>query len=99
MESILTFIHTHPGTSAFLGYVLFMAIVSGMPEPGPDSSVAYKWAYRTLHIVAVNLNFLWQKKGLPVLPGQTLQAQSTTAPDGTTQSVVTMQAKDPKVGE
>lgn len=39
-----------------LGYFIFSAVVSGMPDPGPEAGLAYRWAYHTLHILAGDLS-------------------------------------------
>lgn len=38
----------------FLGYMLFMSIVQGMPEPPTDASLLYRWAFSALHSLAMN---------------------------------------------
>lgn len=43
-----------PGIIA--GFYLFSALVSGMPDPAPQSGMAYRWAYNTLHILAGDLS-------------------------------------------
>jgi hypothetical protein len=98
MNQLFAFENAHPAIVAIACYVVFMAIVAGMPEPGENVSVGYKWLFTSLHILAVNINFFAQKKGLPVLPGQALQAQSTTTPDGTTQSTLKITAAEPTKG-
>ncbi|MGH9535477.1 MAG: hypothetical protein ACRD2E_11535 [Terriglobales bacterium] len=37
---------------ALIGYFVFSAIVSGMPEPDEKSGTGYLWAYRTLHVLS-----------------------------------------------
>lgn len=38
----------------FLGYMLFMSVVQGMPEPPADAGLFYRWAFATLHSLAMN---------------------------------------------
>lgn len=33
---------------------VFSGITAGMPEPTPNSSFGYTWAYRTFHILSAN---------------------------------------------
>lgn len=44
------------GADAVLIYFGFSAFVSGMPEPGPDAGVGYRWAYHSLHVLAGDLS-------------------------------------------
>jgi hypothetical protein len=39
-------------TQALIGYFVFSAFVSGMPEPDPQASLAYRWAYNSLSILS-----------------------------------------------
>jgi len=45
-------------TQAILGYFVFSAIVSGLPDPDATSGVAYRWAYSSLHVLAGDLSQL-----------------------------------------
>lgn len=38
------------------------ALVSGMPPPSPESSVAYVWLYSSFHILMANLNSIITRK-------------------------------------
>lgn len=38
----------------FMGYMLFMSIVQGMPEPPANANLFYRWAFSTLHSLAMN---------------------------------------------
>jgi hypothetical protein len=53
-------------------YMLFSALVSGMPEPTPNSSIGYLWAYRSLHTLAFNIGTAVRSK-IPELPAGTIQ--------------------------
>lgn len=37
------------------GYWVFSAIVGGMPEPHDHSKFAYRWLFKSLHILAGNM--------------------------------------------
>lgn len=39
-----------------LGYWLFSAIVSGMPEPTAASGISYRWLFQSLHVLAGNVS-------------------------------------------
>ena len=43
-------------------FYLFMAFVSGMPEPMPNGSPGYLWLYRSLHAFSANVSALVGKK-------------------------------------
>ena len=43
-------------TQAIVGYFIFSAIVSGMPEPTSASSVGYRWAFGSLHVLVGDLS-------------------------------------------
>jgi hypothetical protein len=45
----------HPAVFAIAAYWIFSALVGGMPDPTPTSSVGYVWAHKSLHILAGNL--------------------------------------------
>lgn len=93
----------HPAIYSLLCYMIFNAIVSGMPEPVAASGVGYQWLYKTLHLLALNLDKLWAAKGLPMLPtppaGQTIAASQTAQnPDGSTQTTTAV-ATGPAAGK
>lgn len=46
----------------FVGWYVFSALVSGMPEPIPESSPWYIWAYRSFHILAASGTSFFQNK-------------------------------------
>lgn len=46
----------------FVGWYVFSAITSGMPEPTQESSPGYIWAYRTLHLLAASGTSFFQNK-------------------------------------
>lgn len=57
LSQALAFIEQHPNVAAaFALYWVFMAAVSGMPEPTSTSGTAYVWAYRSLHALSANLD-------------------------------------------
>ena len=57
LSQVVTFIQKHPNVAAvFALYWVFMAAVSGMPEPTSTSGTAYVWAYRSLHALSANLD-------------------------------------------
>lgn len=57
LSQAITFIQQHPDVAAvFALYWVFMAAVSGMPEPTSTSGTAYVWAYRSLHALSANLD-------------------------------------------
>jgi len=37
-------------------YWLFSALVGGMPEPAATSSLGYRWAFSSLHLLAGNVS-------------------------------------------
>lgn len=39
-------------------YIIFSAVVSGMPVPDKNSSLYYKWAFHTLTILSSNLSYV-----------------------------------------
>lgn len=51
----MNFFDSH-GLALLLGYYVFSAVVSGMPEATAQSGLAYRWAYNTLHILAGDLS-------------------------------------------
>ena len=50
------FIATHGVWVGIAGMWLFSALSGGMPDPTPQSGVAYRWIYGSLHILAANLD-------------------------------------------
>lgn len=46
----------------FVGWYIFSALVSGMPEPTQSSSPWYIWAYRSFHILAASGTSFFQNK-------------------------------------
>lgn len=46
----------------FIGWYVFSAITSGMPEPTKESSPWYIWAYRSFHILSANGTSFFQNK-------------------------------------
>jgi hypothetical protein len=57
---------SHPLIIIF-GYWLFSSITGGMPDPLPASSMAYRWAFSSLHILAGNISIAVQSKYKPLL--------------------------------
>lgn len=53
--------HT-PWFFIFIGWYIFSAMVSGMPEPEQDSSPWYIWAYRSFHILSASGTSFFQNK-------------------------------------
>lgn len=43
-------------TQALIGYFIFSAFVSGMPEPSASSGTGYRWAFHSLHLLAGDLS-------------------------------------------
>lgn len=46
----------------FVGWYVFSAMTTGMPEPDRDSSPWYIWAYRSLHILLASGTAFFQNK-------------------------------------
>jgi hypothetical protein len=46
----------------FVGWYVFSALVTGMPEPTQESSPWYIWAYRSFHILAASGTSFFQNK-------------------------------------
>jgi hypothetical protein len=65
-------------------YWVFSAVVSGMPQPGPNSSTAYVWAYTSLHVLAANIDKFAAQKGIP---GATVTTSSATVTSVTTPAI------------
>ena len=55
----------HNALALMLAWYVFSAVVSGMPAPNGNSSVAYSWAFHSLHILAGDLSRYWLKSSLP----------------------------------
>lgn len=51
----MNWIQNH-GADALVAYYVFSAIVSSMPDPRPDASIAYSWAYHALHALSGDLS-------------------------------------------
>lgn len=51
-----------PWFFVFIGWYVFSAMVSGMPEPTADSSPWYIWAYRSFHILSASGTSFFQNK-------------------------------------
>lgn len=49
---MLAWVAAHQALSAIIGFWLFSNFVGGMPTPNDKSSMAYKWAFTTLHSLA-----------------------------------------------
>lgn len=58
---MLPWINSH-GDIVIAAYFLLSAIVSGMPEPVGTSSVGYKWAFHSLHVLTGDLSRLVSPK-------------------------------------
>jgi hypothetical protein len=55
--------NTHdPWFWIFVGWWLFSALVTGMPEPVTDSSFWYVWVYRSFHMIAASGTSFFQNK-------------------------------------
>lgn len=46
-------------------YFVFSAVVSGMPEPAPNSGKAYVWAYHSLAVISGDLSSLIGSRAKP----------------------------------
>lgn len=57
----------HP-LQSIIAYWVFSAVVSGMPDPTPSSSVTYVWAHRSLHVLAGNVTSAVQSRYASILP-------------------------------
>lgn len=66
------FISAHP-LEILVGWYIFSALVSTMPEPRPDS-FGYLWAYRALNTLAGNLKEL---VNFNVVPGSSVMRSKT----------------------
>lgn len=102
--TIYQFAHQDPFlfSAALLGiYMAFNAFVAGMPEPDEHSSVAYRWAFGSLHALAFNIDKLAASKGFPQLqPGQTLAANTAvTGADGSQTRTAVVATGAPAAGE
>lgn len=51
-----------PWFFVFIGWYVFSALVSGMPEPERESSPWYIWAYRSFHILSASGTSFFQNK-------------------------------------
>lgn len=54
MNSIVNFVSQHEIGCVIAAYALFSSFVSGMPTPDDKSSVGYRWAFNSLHALALN---------------------------------------------
>ncbi len=48
--------------AVLLAWYVFSAVVSGMPAPTNSSGMGYRWAYRSLHVLAGDLSHYWQDR-------------------------------------
>lgn len=51
----MNLITQHPAVFAIGAFWAFSAFVGGMPDQADSSSLAYKWLYRSLHILSGDL--------------------------------------------
>ena len=68
MTELTNIVAAHASTLVwlFIGYLVFMALVGGMPEPTKDSGFKYRWLYGSLHILALNWKFGLKLVKIPV---------------------------------
>lgn len=59
-------------------YWVFSAIISGMPDPVPSSSLTYVWAHRSLHILAGNVAVAVQSRYPALIPPPSPGSTTTT---------------------
>lgn len=52
---LTTYILSHKMFSGVIAYGFFSAIVDGMPPPGPNSGVLYRWVHASLNALALNI--------------------------------------------
>jgi hypothetical protein len=45
----------HSEVAHFVLYIAASCLIGGMPSPTKDSSVAYRWTFRSLNLLAANL--------------------------------------------
>lgn len=65
----MNFLSQHQfGFAILVAYFVFSAFVDGMPEPAKNSSLAYQWAYATLHYLAGSVKTAFTKSF--ILPGE-----------------------------
>lgn len=50
LGSLVAYASVHDPWFELVAILACIAVVMGMPDPRPDSSVAYKWLYRSTHI-------------------------------------------------
>lgn len=62
---MIQFIGNHQYIFGLASLWVFAAIVGGMPEPDPASGKGYIWAYRSLHLLAANLDKFKNGNGQP----------------------------------
>ena len=55
VSSILLSLAAHKFMCVVVGWLLFSALVDGMPAPACDSSLAYRWLHASLNLLAGNL--------------------------------------------
>ena len=46
----------HSELMHFVYYIVASAFISGMPAPSATSSIAYRWAFSTLNLIAANIH-------------------------------------------
>jgi len=81
-------------------YMIFNAFVAGMPEPTPESSVAYRWAFSSLHALAFNLDKVVATKFPQLQPGQALASTtSVTGADGSQTKATVVATGAPTAGD
>lgn len=73
----MNWILAHP-LQIIVFYWVFSAIVSGMPDPSPSSSVTYVWTNRSLHILAGNVAVAMQSRYPSLLPPSPTGSTTTT---------------------
>lgn len=52
----MTFLSHHVGFEVLIAWFIFSAVVSGMPDISDTDSKGYKWAYKSLHILAADFS-------------------------------------------
>jgi len=69
MSFLWHWITQHQALAAYASLWLYSALVVTMPEPTAQSSVAYLWLFRLLHLIASNLDKTVRKYSEPSAEG------------------------------
>lgn len=54
----------------FIGYVVFMAAVTSLEEPAPTAAYFWRWAYRFVNALAVNIPHQLPNRGAGRTPAE-----------------------------